>query len=358
MVLPKIRVPLDQLKQRYNEVVYRQEPKMIPLREDWTVFSRVDNLRDVVHQCCIHDGQPLSEREPDNIRTAITGAALGNLFSETIGTEINAGFDQLNDTTDWVRSGELASSKIQERLRLSHNAAGRMQEVPRGKVASGFIVDIEGVEEIRGVRFAKVLTVDEQDIIDQNVDMLTRAPRLLGQAARRVRPDLVYATLLQNPELSDDTPIFDASRGNAGEAELSTSSFADAVQWIRTRTEEGINLDQQPKFLIVTPKLENAARTILRDRELNGEQNKIQLRVESRLETGVIDPISDEMVSGSESRWYLIGSGASFEFATVEGRPQIGRFVQTRGTWGLAHDVKWTVGLVALDWRSMYRGNV
>ncbi len=46
-------------------------------------------------------------------------------------------------------------------------------------------------------------TADEMDFIDDRLGAILRVPIEMGRAARRVRPDLVYSILIENPALAD-----------------------------------------------------------------------------------------------------------------------------------------------------------
>ena len=157
--------------------------------------------------------------------------------------------------------------------------------------------------------------------------------------------------------MSDNVSLLDVSRGNVATDALSNASLSDGIAWMRKQTENGISLNIKATHLVVAPTLEEDARAVLRERDVQGLPD-VKLRIEPRLENGVTDPVTGTTVSGSSTQWFLIaGDQPNIEIGTAQRQPQIRRFVADRGTWGFVFDVRWLVGAQAVDYRGIYRGN-
>jgi hypothetical protein len=146
----------------------------------------------------------------------------------------------------------------------------------------------------------------------------------MGRAAKRCWLDWAWSLILSNPVLDlDGLKLFE----NTSHLNLVTgaiSDFSDTVptansgpllqamslirrQHVVTPDEGQIqHLNLRPRFFIVAPELEGAARQLLREQMLFDEDLDLILRVESRLTNiGVKNPLTGATVIGSPSNWLL-----------------------------------------------------
>jgi len=211
--------------------------------------------------------------------------------------------------------------------------------------------------------------VDEQDIIDDMLGALRETPAEMGDAAARLRPDLVYSILLANATLSDTVALFSA----ATHANLQTSSaltsatLRDAIESIMTQQDNSVNLNLRPSHLIVpvgllhdAANLVNSA-TLLTGSDVQiGSANPIQMHnltlvSDSRLDNGVTDPKSGTVNAGSATTWYMASAMArTIEVGYIRGSgraPELRSFVLSQGKWGMGWDIKMDIGAKALDYR-------
>ena len=115
------------------------------------------------------------------VRSAFTGASAANLFGGSITTRIVSAFENEEDSTDWATIEDVENSLLQTRVRLQHGADSQFKAVPRGQAALEFTIDVAGAETYRVARFAKKLMLDEQDILDADVNLLSIALRDSGR---------------------------------------------------------------------------------------------------------------------------------------------------------------------------------
>src|SRR5262249_30484509 len=108
-------------------------------------------------------------------------------------------------------------------------------------------------ESYKIARYANQIVIDEQNFIDDNLGAFQDTPVEMGQAAARLRPDLVYAILLANPNLAPTgRALFNATDGNtATGATFAMAALRAAIQAMMAVRENTVNLNLIPSHLIV-----------------------------------------------------------------------------------------------------------
>ena len=195
----------------------------------------------------------------------------------------------------------------------------------------------------------------------------------LGRAAARLPLDLVYGLLLRNPTMSyDGKPFFHTDHGNLvsgptsalSETSLDAAMAAVALQSAPdNETEIGIPCGTQGRYLVVAPALLGKARRLARWMSLS-DFGDLSVKVEPRLQLGVVDPSNDTIVGGSQTAW-LLASPASIAPSIIVGglggtpKPVLRQFDlggpgDYSGMWGKGFDICFDLGVVALDPRGLY----
>ncbi|WP_288943967.1 prohead protease/major capsid protein fusion protein [uncultured Roseovarius sp.] len=141
--------------------------------------------------------------------------------------------------------------------------------------------------------YARAINVSRNLLINDDLNLLGDMTSAFGEAAAQTEADILVDLLTGNPDLSDGTPVFDASRGNmagAG-ADPSTTTLDDARKAMRTV--KGLDgqtiISATPKYLLVGPELETAAEQLLASiyatttDDVNAWAGKLSLLVEPRL---------------------------------------------------------------------------
>lgn len=337
-------------------------------------------LREVCHEALRMSGRPRHRYHANAIVESFSTGDLANIFTTIANASLMAGYNETPDSTvGWVREVDRPDFRDHTSIRLETSPA--LELLPRGREAAHSKMSDTG-ETGRVRRFARQFVVDEQDVIDDRMDALTQVPAMFGSAARRLRPDLVYGTLLKNsglgPTMSDSVALWDAAGhanyGTTGTA-LSGSTLQTGCAAISAQTENGVSLNIIPRFLIVPVALQFTARQLITSAEVRelssttvaryGTRNPLldlnmELRIEARIDNGLTDPVSDEAISGSTARWLLAADpmqAPTVEVAYRSGtgrRPVIRSFVLSEGRWGIGWDISFDLGVKPLDWRAMY----
>lgn len=355
------------------------------IRDSWeNVAQRADRYRDMsMFDLCREairlDGGTVGYGRDETIRAAVSGGSLTNIFTTSINARLMMAWDEETDTTTlWVAETEAPNFKANDDIDVTANA--RLERHARGGTAKHANTG-DTKESWRLTRFSKQFVVDEQDIIDDNFAKLQTYPEEFGKAGRRLRPDLVYSLLLANPTLSaDSVALFHSDHNNLGsgggsalqESSMKTATKAMASQKLGSGKDiQRLNI--RPAFLIVPPDLEWTGRGLISSAEIRdttantriGTRNVIQdlnlqLISEGRLDaTGVLDPTTDSIRTGSATNWFLASKpGRTIKVGYLRGSgrgPAIRVFNLDKGQWGIGCDVKMDIAAAVDDYRGIYK---
>jgi len=305
------------------------------------------------------------------VRAAVSTAAMTNIFTTTVNAALMQAYTETVDTTvGWVRETPVSDFKTNERIQLGKTA--NLEKHARGGTAEHATRE-DSLESYKIARYSKQFVVDEQDIIDDRFNALLDMPAQMGAAARRLRPDLVYSILLANPTLNaDSTALFHANHGsNTGTDALDAAGIQAGLTVMGKQTQDSVNLNIQPQYLIAPVDLKFDALIALRsaDRVISSSSGgtfnpllneNLELRVDNRLgAAGVTDPATGTAYTGSATNWFLAASptaAPTIEVGYLNGQqaPMLRSFVLDQGQWGIGWDIKMDIGAKALDFRGLY----
>lgn len=318
---------------------------------------------------------------------SVSGGTLAYVFSTNVYARLMQGWETIGDSTaGWCDEEDVANFLEQEDIDLE--ASARLQRLPRGDTAKHATVS-DRHETYKIARYAKQFVVDEQDIIDDRLGAIMRMPEEMGEAARQLRPDMVFSLLIENPTMADTGAVFNATavttaggHANLGTAALSNDALKTAITAMvkqrigRTTTDPGRQLNIRPRFLIVPAALEWTARTLTSAAalaklfadssdpwyaELNlVAKEGIRTVTDDRIGAiGVMDPRTEAARTGVDTNWFLtMGGNRGLRVAYRRGtgrKPQMRRFVLDRGQWGIGWDINMDIGVKFLEWRTWYK---
>lgn len=370
-----LRAGLPVIDRQASDAVRRRQEQLAEQGHRYHNMSMIDLCRESIRLC---GGQVPVTREETAQRAilmsrAMSTGSLSNIFTTVVNAELMRTYTEAPDTTDFVRvNTNIPDFKSNERTRLSKG--GNLTKHARGGTAD-HTTRSDSKEEYKLARYSGQFVVDEMDIIDDRFDALLTQPQEMGMAAARLRPDLVYAILLANASLgADSTALFDSStHANLAVAALDATSLQAGIVAMAKQTQDGVNLNIAPAFLVVPQDLIFTAQILLRSAERiiaadsGGTYNplrdlSIQLRADNRIGVaGVTDPASGTAYTGLATNWFLFANPATHPAIEVGylagsgGRPTLRQFVLDQGQWGVGWDIKLDIGAKALDYRPAYK---
>ena len=337
------------------------------------------SLPDLCRVACQLDGKNVgyTTSHAEAFRTAVSGSALGAIFTTNINAQFLVGYmDAVDTTVGWVSEADVNNFLTQERDTMGK--FGALNRLARGQKADHLDTD-DWSESYKIARYAGQFVVDEQDIINDRFGAIeSQSPMDMGLSARQIRQNLVYYIVLSNPNLDvDGRALFEATYhknyGTSGTAftaaHLQDAIAAMAKQRIKTRV-----LNIRPRYLIVPQDLRFAAEIALTSAQRiisadsGGTFNPlarlgIEVVADDRMGVaGVVDPVTGTAQAGTAANYLLAARPGEEGAKTIEvgylrgtGRaPQLRSFVLDKGQWGLGWDVKLDIGAKALDFRGMY----
>ena len=204
------------------------------------------------------------------------------------------------------RQRSLSNFKSATSIRLGE--MGRLEELPEsGEITA--TSRAENGESMKLATYARGLTISRQTLIDDDLGMLGDMTAAFGEAAAQTEADIFVSLATSNPNLSDGTPVFDATRGNLAAIGVALGDAGDqqALEDARKamRATKGLDgktlVNVTPKYLLVGPELESHAERLLASiypattDDANVFGSKLSLLVEPRI---------------TDSSWYVFADPA------------------------------------------------
>lgn len=252
------------------------------------------------------------------------------------------------------RQRTLSNFKTSNSIRLGE--MGRLEELDEhGEITH--TSRAENGEAMRLKTYARGITVSRQLLIDDDLGLLGDMTAAFGEAAAQTEADILVDLVTGNPNLSDGTPVFDASRGNLAGSGVALGTAGDLAAITEARKAmrgfKGLDgktlIDSKPKYLLVGPEAETEAEQILASiyaatkDDVNPWSGKLTLLVEPR--------ITDE-------RWMIFADPArlpAMQYAYLSSAQ--GVQIQRTEAWdtlGLKYRAFLDFGAGWLDWRGAY----
>lgn len=303
------------------------------------------------------------------IQRSFSTATLNAVFTMNFAAQMLQGFIDAPDTTGpWTKEDPLPNFQTVERFQLGKSS--KLKKMERHQKSEDVTVEAN-LESYKLARYAGNFMVDEMDIIDDRFGAIDAiAPRDMGEAARVLRPDLVYSILLGNPTmLQDSKSLFHVDHGNfsASGAALSRANIDSAKSAMASQTSNGRLLDIRAQYLIVPETKGWAAEQIIGSAEVRGTgsdygtmnpaKGKFQVISEPRLDVGVVDPATGTSNAGEPGSWYLATANGRYGINVgmlqgTGGAPVVRRYNLTEGKAGFG----WTCIMYAAAKAVGYQG--
>lgn len=257
------------------------------------------------------DGQDIPNGRAALIRAALSTyslpVALGDAANKLL-------MDAYTETPATWRSfaGIKSATDFKPHTGLRGSDVGDLQQLaPGGEIQHGSIKEMTYPYRID--TFAKMLSIDRRDIVNDDLSLFDEAARNLGRAAMRSLSDLVYQVLLANSGnfFGGGHANYDTGPATA----LSSASLgAGIAKMMSQRDGEGRDLDIRPRVLLVPPELQQTAKELLMSDYLqraandvptgNALKNAVTLEVEPRLSN------AGRFNGTSAKAWYLFAGPA------------------------------------------------
>lgn len=270
---------------------------------------RITNLVDLCRAALVADAKDVPSGREAMIRAALSTLSLPVALGEAANKVLFEAYSESPAT--WQRFAALKpTNDFKDHTGVRPSDSGDLTQLPPGgEIKHGTVREKTYTYSVD--TFAKMLSIDRRDIINDDLSMFDDTARSLGRSAMRSLSDLVYKVLLSNAG-----SFFSAGNGNydeGAESELSIESLSAGIaRMIAQRDDENRDLDIKPQTLLVPPELHHPAKQLLMSDFIqranndlptgNALKNIVSLEVEPRLSN------AQRFTGSSAVAWYLFGS--------------------------------------------------
>jgi hypothetical protein len=266
--------------------------------------------------------------------------------------------------TKLCAEGDLADYK--EALRVRMTDVGDLEAVPVGAEVPNSILGEEAATN-RAERYAKAFWLDEALIINDDLGMFLKIPRLFGARGARLIDKIFFQRLLANPTQGDGNALFSAAHRNilTGTTYALSAEALKALRalFLKQIDSNGDPISIAPKYLLVPSGLEAAAQELVQsalivtgDTAVRGNMNVIS---KWGLEVVASPYLENAKYAGNSSTgWYLFADPAqvdTFEIGYLKGMkvPTVERGQFDLGHFGVGYRVRFDFGVREQDHRGI-----
>lgn len=347
-----------------NALMHRDNPRAVKLDEKGRMFrsmSLMDLARDALERRGIsHRGMGKMEIATEALRGRAVGYMGTSDFPSILANVANKTLRAAYDSTPrsfvlWARQTTIPDFKTVQRTQLG--GAPDLVRVPEsGEFSYGTIG--EGKETYALTTYGRIIAINRQTIINDDLEAFTRIPAAFGASAADLESDVVYAILTSNPTMADGHTLFDGTNhGNVGTAAvIDETALAEAYRLFGAmRGLEGRLISIQPRYILTPPGIRGvearkqiAATTPNKPSDVNAFAGMLEPIMEPRL-----------IPSAGQDPWFLIADPSrvdTVEYAYLEGSNGI--FTETRNGFevdGIEIKARHDFAAAAIDYRGMIK---
>jgi hypothetical protein len=216
----------------------------------------------------------------------------------------------------------------------------------------------EAREQYGLATYGKVVAINRQVIINDDLGAFTRLLEMFGRAAADLESDTVWGILTNNPNMGDGVALFHASHGNLASSGAAISVTTLGSGRAALRQMKGLNgrfINIIPKYLLVPSAQETTAQQFVtatnvvysKNGDINPFAGSLHVIAEPRLD------------AASSSSWYLAGDPSqidTIEYAYLEGNE--GVYLESRIGFdvdGIELKARLDFAAKAIDWRGFWK---
>jgi hypothetical protein len=303
------------------------------------------------------------QRVPDDklglVARAIATTDLPGLLLETSRRYLLDGWQYAEATWPlWTDEG--STNDFKESTLLDFAIDNRLHEKKQGEEYK-FNQLAESSEKFRVITYGAKFAITREAIINDDLDALTRIPRVMGEGAARVIGDGVYGALIANAVMGDGLPLFSTQHNNlaVGQGGVPTVDKLAAAELLMSRQTDafGAKLNLQPTLYIAPVALRAASEqffnTLLIGSETNAGQPNISNYYANRF-TRIYEARLDD---DSETSRYLLARkqiGVRVFYLNGQKTP----IFETKESWdidGIEYRVRMDAGIKAVSWRGLQK---
>ncbi len=316
--------------------------------------------------------------ERELVKRALSTATATALFTTNFQAELLMGYVGIEDSTrGWVKEIDVANWQPIERAQKGQ--VSRLRRQGRGAAPEHASFEV-AKESLKVSTYSERWELTREDILDDRLSGLGTTPSELGLAAGELRPDLVYAILMTNPNLSDGNPLFSNAAGrinnlSTGLGSINSGSLDTLKTKFRLLKDNGRPIGERPRVLIVPETKEWTSQRVIGSVEerdpsattdrgtMNPAKGKFRVVSDPRLDTGFINPFNDQEIAGQPGSLFLSSEPAEHGIAVAYLRadnraPITESYSLTDGRIGLGMSLNMVIGVGPIGRVSIAKGTL
>ena len=226
--------------------------------------------------------------------------------------------------TTWQEWAMTMPSDKQSENWVEENDIGELPVVPEGTAFPEFKLDLDRTLEIRNQKRGGIISVTEEMIKFNRLNILKRHAEKMGRAAARTREVACYSVATTGGNYNRTTADNDIGNNTAATT-FSATGLNTAMTVLRTMKDRktGSYLGVNPDTLLVTPRLEMAVKQLLLSPFLIGPSDAVTAQTYGTGTTnpfrGVVNRIIVSPRVGSSYQWVLMEAKQAVILQEVEG---------------------------------------
>ncbi len=325
------------------------------------------SLLDVCRQALVFAGQAIPMGREEVIRAAFSTMELPIILGNIAKKSLLKGYNSVPATwRKWCSVDSVSDFKEVTGARLTDT--GELEQVGNsGEVKYGAAT--EEYEKYSVATYAKNFGVTRQNIINDDLRVLTKVPQAMGARASRKAGDLVYAHLMLNGAMTDTVALFHATHLNLNTtATLAKDKLAAAiVAFMKQVDKDDQPINVEPRILLVPPELRFTASELVKSATIviTGTSDVVRPTYNAisdmNIEVVTEARLSNATYTGySATSWYMTGDPNIVDtivVAFLNGRqePTLEQFNAGPNVMGIIYRIFTDVGCKSLDFRGMQK---
>lgn len=365
----KLENPADGYKDFINLPVRRMAGMIV--REEFGIsFQQLERMNELeIMRLAMNNPQAIRRHRGIIRRDAYhTTGSFANLLLDAVNKTLLAAYDEAEYSyTLWARQGASTTDlKAIHRMRFSEFP--NLEMIPEnGKYPEKQMSDAK--ESYRAEKYGAELTFSWESFINDDLDAFSKAPVMMGNAARRTINTKVYEVLTANENMGDGVALFGAhaSGTNTSGAAAAPSVTTLNAGFLAMRKQKGLNtgvaLNIAPRFLIHSPTYEATVDELLVSTSYNAANNNEGVKnlygTDGPQKRRLI-PVCDSALGDTSTDWFLAAEQAqgveTVEYTFLQGEESpVTDQEEDFDTDTYKFKIRQTFGVKAIDWRGLYR---
>lgn len=340
-------------------LLHRYDSTLFPLKDElgrnWVGMSLLDMARDCM-EAAGHRTRGLPRHEVAKL--ALSTSDFPAIVSEVANKTLRQAYEAY-PRTFLPFSRRRSATDFKNILAVQLGEAPSLKQVnEKGEFTYGSIA--ESKETYRLKTFGRIVAINRQVLINDDLNAFTRVPASFGVAAATLESDIVWEIITSNPVMGDGVTLFHTNHANlntgSGSALSLTALGAAMAAMAKQKGLDGTTvLNIQPRYLVVPVALQLTAFQLVAA-NLAPAQSANVVPDYIRALTPIAEPRLD---AASATAWYLFASPDQIdtvEYAYLEG--QDGVYIETRQGFdvdGVEIKARLDFGAKAIDWRGIQK---